>query len=64
MFGISGEHLILLVLALFAFGPKGLPKLGAALGKTARGFKDALGKQDPKATVVEAEFHRIDSHNG
>lgn len=60
MFGFSGEHLILLLLALFAFGPKGLPKLGATLGRTARGVKNFMGKDNPKDGVVEAEFRRVD----
>lgn len=30
--------------ALLVFGPKKIPELGNALGKTLRGFKDEMGK--------------------
>lgn len=49
MFGLSGEHLIILVAVLFIFGPAQLPKLGAVLGKTARNFKDGFkGVHEPR----------------
>lgn len=42
MFGISGEHLLVLVVILLIFGPRRLPDLGASLGRTLRNFKDAM----------------------
>jgi len=34
--------IIILVIALFVFGPKRLPELGKSLGQGIRGFRDAL----------------------
>lgn len=59
MFGLSGEHLILVVLALFVFGPKGLPKLGSSVGKATRSVRDFFEK-DKDSPVVETEFRRVD----
>lgn len=41
------EIAMLLVLAIFIFGPKRLPELGQALGDTLRSFRDA-SKNEPK----------------
>jgi sec-independent protein translocase protein TatA len=54
MFGISGEHLLILGIVLLIFGPRRLPELGHTLGKCVRNFKDAL------AGVEEAKFQRIE----
>lgn len=44
------EIAMLLVLAIFVFGPKRLPELGKALGDTLRSFKDASkGSGDSKS---------------
>lgn len=42
------ELLIILAVALLIFGPKNLPKLGSALGKTVKNLRDGMGgdKQD------------------
>jgi TatA/E family protein of Tat protein translocase len=53
MFGISGEHLLILGIVLLIFGPKRLPELGNTMGKAIRNFKDAL------SGVEEAKFRRI-----
>lgn len=37
------ELLIILVVVLLIFGPKNLPKLGSALGKTVKGLRDGMG---------------------
>ena len=42
--------LIVLVVALFVFGPKKLPELGQGLGKGIRSFKDSM-----KAATEEPE---------
>lgn len=43
MFGLGWLEVGLIVLAaVFLFGPKKLPELGASLGKSLRGFKDEL----------------------
>lgn len=54
MFGISGEHIIILGIVLLIFGPRRLPELGNTLGKAMRNFKDSL------AGVEEAKFRRIE----
>ena len=54
MFGISGEHLVVLVVILLIFGPKRLPQLGNTLGKAIKNFKDAV------SGVEDAKFRKID----
>jgi sec-independent protein translocase protein TatA len=50
MFGISFEHLLILGVVLLIFGPRRLPELGNALGKTLKSFKEALaGVEDDRA---------------
>jgi sec-independent protein translocase protein TatA len=53
MFGLSGEHLILIAIILLIFGPKRLPELGNTLGKAIRNFKDSV------SGVEEAKFRKI-----
>ncbi len=48
------ELLIILAVILLIFGPKNLPKLGAARGKTVKGLRDGLGG-DKKEAVEEEE---------
>ena len=48
MFGISGEHLLVLLVILLVFGPKRLPDLGNSLGRTLRNFKNAMAGNDQK----------------
>jgi TatA/E family protein of Tat protein translocase len=54
MFGISGEHLLILGIVLLIFGPRRLPELGNTLGKAIRNFKDAV------SGVEEAQFRRLE----
>ena len=54
MFGISGEHLLILGIVLLIFGPRRLPELGNTLGKAIRNFKDAISGID------EAQFRRVE----
>lgn len=37
------ELVIILVVVLLIFGPKNLPKLGSALGKTVKNLRDGMG---------------------
>ncbi len=53
MFGISGEHLVILGIILLVFGPKRLPELGHKLGKAYRNFKDGL------QGVEEVQYRRL-----
>jgi sec-independent protein translocase protein TatA len=57
MFGISGEHLIILAIILIIFGPRRLPELGNTMGKAIRNFKDAI------SGVEEASFRKLDDTN-
>lgn len=51
MFGLGiPEMAIIGVVAILIFGPKKIPELGSALGKTLRSFKEEMGKtEDEKA---------------
>ena len=42
--------LVILVVALFVFGPKKLPELGNGLGEGIRSFKTGLAKGEPDST--------------
>lgn len=43
LFGLGWpEVAIIVVVAVVVFGPKKIPELGSALGKTLRGFKEEL----------------------
>jgi TatA/E family protein of Tat protein translocase len=54
MFGISGEHLLVLGIVLLIFGPRRLPELGNTLGKAIRNFKDAV------SGIEEAKFRKLE----
>lgn len=58
MFGISGEHLLILGIILLFFGPRRLPELGNTLGKAIRNFKDAI------SGVEEAQYRKLPSEDG
>ncbi|QKD82587.1 twin-arginine translocase TatA/TatE family subunit [Thermoleptolyngbya sichuanensis A183] len=47
MFGLGWpEVAIIAVVAILIFGPKKIPELGGALGKTLRGFKEGMNGVD------------------
>jgi sec-independent protein translocase protein TatA len=46
------ELIIILVIALLIFGPKNLPKLGSALGKTVKNVREGL---DSKSELSEGD---------
>ncbi len=48
------ELLIILVVILLIFGPKNLPKLGSALGKTVKNLREGMS-DDKKDEVEEVE---------
>ncbi|MGY6529829.1 MAG: twin-arginine translocase TatA/TatE family subunit [Cyanobacterium sp.] len=46
MFGLGiPELVVIMVVAILIFGPKKLPELGNALGKSLRGFKEEIGNK-------------------
>ena len=58
------ELLIILAVILLIFGPKNLPKLGSALGKTVKNLRDGIGggekaieesDEDEEEEIVEEE---------
>jgi sec-independent protein translocase protein TatA len=47
MFGLGWpEVAIIAVVALLIFGPKKIPEIGSALGKTLRGFREEVKRLD------------------
>lgn len=60
MFGLGLPEMgVIAVVALLIFGPKRIPEMGKALGKTLRGFKDEMSK--PEAEEIESETSETDS---
>lgn len=61
MYGISGEHLLILLVILLIFGPRRLPDLGHSIGRTMKNFKDGLSgshtetKPTPVAQQIETK---------
>lgn len=56
MFGLGLPELgIIAVVALLIFGPKKIPELGNALGKTLRSFKDGVGLGDDETVEKEKD---------
>lgn len=54
IFGLGmPELLIILGVALLIFGPKQLPKLGNALGRTVKSLREGLGSNKDLVTEVE-----------
>ncbi len=52
MFGLGTQELIIILLiALFVFGGKKLPEIGAGLGKGLRAFKQGLKEVDEEVGV-------------
>ena len=53
------ELIVILVVVLLIFGPKNLPKLGSALGRSIKGLREGLGSrkkdEEPEGAVVASE---------
>ena len=54
------ELLIILVVILLIFGPKNLPKLGSALGKTVKNLREGIGGGDKDVEEVEEEEGEVE----
>jgi len=50
------ELLIILAVALLIFGPKNLPKLGSALGKTVKNLREGMGSEKKVEEEVQEEY--------
>ena len=47
MFGLGWPEIVIIaVVVVLIFGPKKIPEFGEALGKTLRGFKEEINKDD------------------
>ena len=52
------ELIIILAVILLIFGPKNLPKLGSALGKTVKNLRDGMGAGKDKE-IEEADDEEV-----
>lgn len=58
------ELIVILIVILLIFGPKNLPKLGSALGKTVKNLREGMGSTDAveededEEVVEEAEDNK------
>ncbi|AOY78815.1 twin-arginine translocase TatA/TatE family subunit [Moorena producens JHB] len=60
MFGLGWpEVMIIGVVAVVIFGPKKIPEIGSALGKTLRGFKEEMN--NPTSEAEESQTEQKDS---
>ena len=56
MFGLGVPEMVIIgVVAVLVFGPKRIPELGGALGKTLRGFKDEMDNPGDEDEYFEEE---------
>jgi sec-independent protein translocase protein TatA len=56
MFGLGLPELgIVAVVAILIFGPKKIPELGNALGKTLRSFKEGVGQAEDESAQKEKD---------
>lgn len=54
------ELLIILVVVLLIFGPKNLPKLGSAIGKSVKSLRDGMSSDDGKLEVELDEDEEVE----
>jgi sec-independent protein translocase protein TatA len=57
MLGLSGEHLLVLLIILLIFGPRRLPDLGHSIGRTIKNFKDGMNgsERNPEKPAQKLE---------
>ncbi len=56
MFGLGWPEIgVIAIAAILIFGPKRIPELGSALGKTLRGFKDEMRNPNPEPEDSDRE---------
>ncbi len=57
MFGLGWPEVVIIgVVAVLIFGPKKIPEMGGALGKTLRGFKDEMSRPDEELEDQDSDF--------
>ena len=54
------ELLIILAVILLIFGPKNLPKLGGAIGKTVKNLREGMGGGDKNIVAADDEEEVIE----
>ena len=60
MFGLGVPEIVIIgVVAVLVFGPKRIPELGGALGKTLRGFKDEIDRPDDEEDYIDGDDDRV-----
>ena len=58
------ELIIILIVVLVIFGPKNLPKIGSALGKTVKNVREGMeGDDEPKPKPAEAHVSEASADN-
>ena len=55
--------LVILVIAMFVFGPKKLPELGKGLGEGIRSFRDSM-RENPGEAKQESKSEAVASRSG
>lgn len=53
------ELVIILVVVLIIFGPKNLPKLGSAIGKTVKGLREGMGAGKKEANAADDDQEEV-----
>lgn len=62
IFGLgTPEILIVLLVVLVIFGPKNLPKLGSALGKTVKNVREGMEGEDDGEEADKTEDEEADA---
>ena len=57
------ELLVILIIALVIFGPKNLPKLGSALGKTVKNVREGMDGEETASKADEVEDDAEDAED-
>ncbi|NET04720.1 MAG: twin-arginine translocase TatA/TatE family subunit [Symploca sp. SIO2B6] len=56
MFGLGWSEVVVIgIIGLVIFGPKKIPEIGSALGKTLRGFKNEMNKPASEQEELEQD---------
>lgn len=56
MFGLGWPEVAIIgIIAIAIFGPKKIPEMGSAIGKTLRGFKDEMNKPTSEQDNTELD---------
>ena len=54
MFGLGFPELaVIVIIAILVFGPKKIPEIGGALGKTLKGFKEEMNAHEDEESETK-----------